>query len=705
MITTTPLPSWRTSWVNKLFASIRKFKLSAAEEGRMIAKKNQFGIGEINFNYLAILLIVMPCLGYFLATMDRRLINVEPNPDRPLTAERKMLTVANTSGIVGVLALAFFLIPVTRHSVLLAAMGWSPVQALRLHVWAGFTSFFFIFLHSVLYMADWWAFNEATVFDQIWPNPDCWVWNPNGTISRDCRSEWYYLTGLFAALWFLIILVTSLNWFRRRWYRVFYLCHVIFGSAMLFTAICHWSPLVTYLMPSLLYYLASTTPTLIQALASRFRGGVKIVKVVSIPDSGGCVEVCIEADSESNAALDRQPCLFVKLCIPSISVVWHPFTVFKHTDDTASVRFLFRPVGPFTKEAAKQLTAPERPVTLLDGFYQGGDRVQEAFQHDHITIVAGGVAITPFLSMIPSLLSGMGRAEKGAVLPKKIELIWVCREIGLIGFIRDSYLNGLLQTAALLDVDFTVCVYHTGGATKEDPMMDVTELTASMDSNEIKVDTENPTPPSADSTNHDSTSILDSSSASGGEGYPAASSKSVLQGRAMQVGRMMPGRNGQAWRNLPLFVAGSFTIWVGYHVIYFWYAERENNFNEVIGRSWGTLITLLMAVGFAILIEATATLVAPKYWPEPQHDTFDIEEYLTNHRKEGLEVSTDTINVEMKRGRPDPSEILEGASLAEAPGVFLCGPVRLVDSVRKEASHENGICLTRCVIYDEPFEM
>jgi hypothetical protein len=69
MITTAPLSSWRTSWwtswVHKLFTRIRKFKLLAAEEGRMIRKeKNQFGIGEIN--NLAIVLSLCHALGTFL---------------------------------------------------------------------------------------------------------------------------------------------------------------------------------------------------------------------------------------------------------------------------------------------------------------------------------------------------------------------------------------------------------------------------------------------------------------------------------------------------------------------------------------------------------------------------------------------------------------------------------------------------------------
>jgi hypothetical protein len=51
------------------------------------------------------------------------------------------------------------------------------------------------------------------------------------------------------------------------------------------------------------------------------------------------------------------------------------------------------------------------------------------------------------------------------------------------------------------------------------------------------------------------------------------------------------------------------------------------NFNEIFGRSWGTLITLLMAIGFAILIESTV-VYGKQYWPAPTYDSFDIVEFF-----------------------------------------------------------------------------
>lgn len=223
-VTSTPLPRASSTWINYIFTNCRRK-----------GKTNQLGLGEANFDYLAIFLVIIPPFAYFMATMDRRLIGED------VTNERKMHTVANSAGIVGVLALSFFLIPVARHSVLLVAMGWSPVHALRIHVWAGFSSFFWIMLHGILYIVEWFVYRDEPVLDQIIPGSGCWAWRPayrelserdiqrgRNPYSLDdgCSDQWYNFSGLIALLFFIILCVTSLNWFRRRYYRLFYIFHM-----------------------------------------------------------------------------------------------------------------------------------------------------------------------------------------------------------------------------------------------------------------------------------------------------------------------------------------------------------------------------------------------------------------------------------------------------------------------------------------------
>jgi hypothetical protein len=182
----------------------------------------------------------------------------------------------------------------------------------------------------------------------------------------------------------------------------------------------------------------------------------------------------------------------------------------KHTDDMALVQFLFCPIRPFTKEAAKQLTdssgsSRHAPGWILSGRGLGPRSLPTWSYHNH----CGRDSYHTILVMIPSLLSRMVWAKNRTVLPKKIELIWVCCEIGLIGFIQDSSTwtacsRCLLYWTWILQFACTTWVPPR----KEDPNMDVSALTARMDSDEIQVDAKNPMPPSANSANHDSTSAI-----------------------------------------------------------------------------------------------------------------------------------------------------------------------------------------------------
>jgi predicted ferric reductase len=56
-------------------------------------------------------------------------------------------------------------------------------------------------------------------------------------------------------------------------------------------------------------------------------------------------------------------------------------------------------------------------------------------------------------------------------------------------------------------------------------------------------------------------------------------------------------------------------------------------------------------------------------------------------------------------GRPTGQQLLEGARKAEAPGIFLCGPEKLIHMVKKETKKDNyWLGRTRYCLYEEPFE-
>jgi hypothetical protein len=147
-LTDAALPANKLGWINKMVAYVVRFRLESAEEGYHIAKKNQFLKGEPNFNVIAMIVIgatFFSQLTYLKSRIERVTAKAEEYAwdDWRIQRERT-LSVSYQSGWIGIFALMWFLIPVARHSVLLVALGWSPVHALRLHIWAGHLSFFLL---------------------------------------------------------------------------------------------------------------------------------------------------------------------------------------------------------------------------------------------------------------------------------------------------------------------------------------------------------------------------------------------------------------------------------------------------------------------------------------------------------------------------------------------------------------------------------
>jgi predicted ferric reductase len=400
---------------------------SVSESDRVV---NQFGCGQANFNVVALCLVAVPAVASAVAYIPRCFEWAERAATAKPQADVRRLQIEYLSymfGWMSVMCLSFFLIPVTRHSVLLAAAGWSPVHALRIHIWAGYASFAFMLLHGAILVPVWFAMYEYPVWQQVVPDRRCWTFVFTDDVYQQIQPSCYRVfanwTGLLAAAFYVALWGTSLNWVRRRNYRLFYGCHVVLGTLTILGMILHMHWIVLLLVPSITYYLASTCPTLVQALASRCRGGVSVRAVRAIPHSNGCVEVHLDADGSVLAQLKHVPCRFVKICVPELSLVWHPFDVYTAPSisddgpasrDGSTLRLLFRPVGPFTKGLARSLTSTRHasraapPATVLvDGLYGGAEKCRQALRHDCVTLVAGGVAVTPYLSLLPALLRRM----------------------------------------------------------------------------------------------------------------------------------------------------------------------------------------------------------------------------------------------------------------------------------------------------------
>lgn len=226
--------------------------------------------------------------------------------------------------------------------------------------------------------------------------------------SRECDRPWLFLTGFISAFALLLLCVTSFQMVRRKIYSFFYKVHVVTGPIMMLFAIFHWPTVIMYLFPSLCYYIAMTIPILFHQFRSWQANGVTLSHAYVIPDSAGCIEMVFDLDPDSDGKLLQcSTPSFARLCVPSISGIWHPFSVMITSCDKVIVheawddepenhskhlggyqaRILFRTNGHFTQKLATLIqnllnvnsngvrhsmqSSVAPPTILLDGLYPG----------------------------------------------------------------------------------------------------------------------------------------------------------------------------------------------------------------------------------------------------------------------------------------------------------------------------------------------
>ena len=715
LLTNAPLPARRLSWVNKIFAHVRRFRIMDAEHGVAIQKKNQFGVGHPDFNLMSIWLILIPGTLLFCTYIHHTLHHArdpEKLPEGVTVRQRSVEYVSYTAGWAGSVILSFFLIPVSRHSVLLVAMNWSPVHALRIHIWAGYFAFFFIFLHSIMIVGVWFKWAPGAMYKEFIPQKDCW----SGTVAEEspCSYQYFNFTGLIAMIFYIILWASSFNWFRRKWYRLFYILHVVFGTLTLLASISHVKFIGLYLLPSILYYLASTMPTLVQALASRFRGGVQIKQIVFLDDAGKCFEVRMSMEPTAEASLSStHPNKFIKLCAPGISVVWHPFTVYNHPNDPTTMRTMIRPLGTFTKALRSSMVASEnQPLVLIDGFYRGDNYCQQAIMvHDHVSIVAGGVGLTPFISTIFAILKELLLTQslesigsitaKDQQLLRSMTLIWSCREVGLLSFVKENYFMDMVRLASgIEDFEFEIKIYCTNKilATFASNTQSTNHLDdVSLQSTEgVKYNLDAPY-------NHQTISYM-----------VGNAGRTIQTGHTMELGRMMPARHARIIWNVPYFLVFTSTVWIGFHLMLYQY-NATSTYRELSKEMINTMLIVVFFFSVGVLTE-TCVLLCRKKWPAPRTDviasTVDMfsdmisrEEEISAITSEDSTQLSDSILICI--GRPSSDDMLADASRAAAPGIFVCGPVDMVKTLRAAVGIENSAfgLLTRYAIYEESFEM
>mmetsp|Transcript_33416 Transcript_33416/g.67439 ORF Transcript_33416/g.67439 Transcript_33416/m.67439 type:complete len:793 (-) Transcript_33416:247-2625(-) len=687
----------------------------------MLHRRIKRVLSRSNFDMVSFIFVVIPCLIYFVSGIYRHLYGHD------LSREKQIKEVSNAGGQMAMIALSFFLVPVARHSVLLDLMGWQQEKAIRIHIWSGRMCILGVSFHGLGHMLRWYVINEKVIY-MLLPETGCWRYHNEEYETTKCTSCNCYdlfrnFTGLVAFVSLLVIGFSSLCYIRRARYKTFYTLHLILGPASLLFSILHWNRMVLFICPSMLYYVATTVPVLVRLFRSRTNeNGIKIVSATELsnPTSTGFTRmrscVCLTFEVDDEAARQFSAGKYLKLSVPAISRISHPFTVNKGvgTKGRNQMQIIFRVTGPFTRALADMLLTPRQtnsskgstilaPLAVMDGFYGQKNLAEKVCSHDVAVIVAGGVGITPYLSLLSELCSIRQRTAEASLGDiqqiREIQFHWICRDEALMDYVKR---------------EFILPAFHAGtGGSTAPTIRFVIHSTSRDTADDAAVRRYSGTECTDDEFCLDDPRTL--TLASGGLPYSpsrfAVASTTTMRG------------------NLPIFLTFASMAWAGLAVVWFMY-NRYASKSEILSRSYG----ILAVIPISLIVGAVANIAIEKFDAENSLTSWNIarkhayiglgggnkggssddqygHEMVTHESSEaGLSLpemsigreqpsklangdtelqakvpennGLDAFSIEHSYGRPSLLSILSCLDAAHSPGVFVCGPTTMVKDVK-----------------------
>ncbi|GER56781.1 ferric reduction oxidase 8 [Striga asiatica] len=297
----------------------------------------------------------------------------------PFIWQYKLLRIATRCGLLSEACLALLLLPVLRGLSVLRLLRIQFEASVRYHIWLANAMIFFATLHGAGTFFIWGL--KRQIYNEMWR------WQKKGRI---------YLVGEMALITALIIWLTALPQIRRRCFRLFYYTHHLY---------------IVFL--------------LLRILQSRPKTCILSARVFPC----GAVELRLPKDPN----LKYRPTSLIFLKIPSISKLqWHPFSITSSSStDHNTITVIVKSGGQWTNSLHDQITGDDQDseadqrmrISVAIGGPYGPDSF-EFLRHDNLLMVAGGIGITPFLSIMKEISFNLSKNE----YPNKLQLIYTTKK-------------------------------------------------------------------------------------------------------------------------------------------------------------------------------------------------------------------------------------------------------------------------------------
>ncbi|KAJ0106605.1 hypothetical protein Patl1_18122 [Pistacia atlantica] len=334
----------------------------------------------------------------------------------------KYLRVATRFGLLAEACLALLLLPVLRSLSIFRFLGIQFEASVRYHIWLGTAMIFFATVHggSTLFV---WGISHNI-------QNEMWKWQRTGRI---------YLAGETALVTGLVMWITSLPQIRRKKFELFYYTHHLYIIFLIFF-LFHAGDRHFYMVFGGIFLFG--LDKLLRIIQSRPQSSILSARV--FPSKA--IELVLPKDP----SLKYAPTSILFMKIPSISKFqWHSFSITSSSSvDDHTLSLMVKCEGEWTNslyhmihEELDSHADETRCIPIaIEGPY--GPASMDFLRYDSLLLVAGGIGITPFLSILQEIYSAQNSSKYK--LPSKIQLIYAVKssqDICLLNSISHLLLN------------------------------------------------------------------------------------------------------------------------------------------------------------------------------------------------------------------------------------------------------------------------
>ncbi|CAL5209477.1 unnamed protein product [Lathyrus oleraceus] len=292
--------------------------------------------------------------------------------------EAKLENSALALGLVGNICLAFLFFPVSRGSSILRFFGLTSEASIKYHIWLGHITMTLFTAHGLCYVTFW---DKTHQMSQIF------TWNKVG-ISN--------VAGVVALLAGLAMWATTFPLIRRKFFELFFYIHHLYIVFVVFFVLHVGFSYSCIMLPGIYLFLIDRYLRFLQSQQK-----IRLVSARVLPCEA------VELNFSKNPGLCYGPTSIIFINIPSISKLqWHPFSITSCSNtDSDTLSIVIKSSGNWSSTLYQKLSTSSPPSHLdvsIEGPY--GPASTSFSRHEMLVMVSGGSGITPFISIIRSLL-------------------------------------------------------------------------------------------------------------------------------------------------------------------------------------------------------------------------------------------------------------------------------------------------------------